>query len=198
MQIALEQAFVQEDYAKNRLGKINPLLSSDSLKIQVNEKLVKLDPHKIEFFLINLFIAVQTVVLQNKPHWVALGINSEDIISKVQHFSEVVLPPFRKRKEYLLSLLAKHEVNSNSIYNKKIFNRVGRGHYQLNAGLQIWCNETWMTIGEIFSNYDLSEKEMKDHQLNKHIKEMNEWTRKYEKNQRENRSAYRSNIPGRK
>ncbi len=180
LQITLGQAFVQIDFARNKLGKIYPLLLSDSLKIQIENKLIKIDPHKIEFFLINLFIAVETVILQKKQFYNVMGINMQDILEKVGEFSEAVLPDYRKRKQYLLSLLSKHEEHSNNVYNKKLFKRVGRGHYRLNPELRIWVNEEWMTIEEMFNSYDFSLKEMKNYLTDKHVREMEEWSEKFE------------------
>jgi hypothetical protein len=192
LQIAFLQAFIHTEYARKKLGQIYPLLLSDPLKIQVDYKLIKIDPHKIEFFLINLFIAIQTVVLQTKHYYLSMGINMEDILEKIENFSEAVLPENRKRREYLLALLARHEVQSNNPYNKQIFKRVARGHYTLNPKLKIWCNGRWMTTDEIFESYDVSVKELKNFKMDKHIKEMEEWTRKFEqeKHKRERNGYY--------
>jgi hypothetical protein len=185
------QSFIHHDYAGKKLGQIYPLLLSDSLKLQVDQKLIKIDPHKIEFFLINLFIAIQTVVLQTKHYHMAMGVNMEDVLENIEHFSGVVLPEYRKRRTYLLSLLSKHEVQSNNPYNKQIFKRVERGHYTLNPKLKIWCNNRWMTTDEIFENYDVSVKEIKNYKMEKHIKEMEEWTRKFEQEkQKRERNGY--------
>ena len=160
IQIAFEQAFVLPDYARNKLGKIYPLLLSDSLKIQVDGRLIKIDSHKIEYLLINLFIAVQSVILQKKHYYQAMGIKIDDIIGNIQQFSEAVIPQYRKRREYLLSILAKHEVDSNNPYNKKIFKRIERGNYLLYPGLQIMYNEKWISVQSITGNQDISEDEI--------------------------------------
>ncbi len=181
IQIALEQAFVLPDYAKNKLGKIYPLLLSDSMKIQVGGHLIKIDSHKIEYLLINLFVAVQSVILQKKRHYQSMGINMDDIIGNIQHFSEAVIPQYRKKREYLLALIARHEVNSKNPYNKKIFKRIDRGNYLLNPGLQILCNEQWMSVSGIFGNQDISEDEIKKRSLEKQKKEFEEYRKKIEK-----------------
>ncbi len=161
VQIILGQAFVLEDYAKYKAGKIYPLLLTDSIKIQVDGRLVKIDSHKIEYFLINLFIAIQSSIIQTKRITDALGVNTSDFLANIQHFSNAILPEFRKRKEYMLSLLSRHEVNSNSPYNKKIFSRVERGHYVLNPALQIWSNDQWLSVSYIFDAYDISLDDLK-------------------------------------
>jgi len=174
IQIAFEQAFILPDYAKNKLGKIFPLLLSDSMKIQVDGRLIKIDSHKIEYLLINLFIAVQSVILRKKRHYQTMGILIDDIISNIQHFSEAVIPQYRKRREYLLSLFAKHEVDGNNPYNKKIFKRIARGNYLLNPGLQILYSEQWISVSSITGNQDVSEEEIIKHSVEKQKKEWEE------------------------
>ena len=181
IQIALEQAFVLPDYAKNKLGKIFPLLLTDSMKIQTEGHLIKIDSHKIEYLLINLFIAVQSVILRQKRHYQYMGIKIDDIIGNIQHFSESVIPQYRKKREYLLSLLAKHEVDGKNPYNKKIFKRVERGNYVLNPGLQILSDQQWISVRTISVNQDISEEEIIKHSVEKQRKEFEEFRKKMEK-----------------
>ncbi len=191
IQISLEQAFVLPDYAKNKLGNIFPLLLSDSMKIQVNERLIKIDSHKIEYLLINLLIAVQSVILRKKSHFQSLGVRIDDIIDSLQNFSEAVIPRYRKKREYLLSLFAKHEVDSNNQYNKKIFKRIARGNYILNPEMQILYNDQWVSVRSITGSQDVSEEEIIQHSLEKQKKEWEEYLIKYEiqKKKRERRSG---------
>ena len=181
IQIALEQAFVLPDYARNKLGKIFSILLTDSMKIQVDGHLIKIDSHKIEYLLINLFIAVQPVILRKKRHYQSMGIRIDDIVDNLQYFSEAVITKNRKKREYLLSLLAKHEVDSNNPYNKKLFKRIERGSYLLNPGLQIMYNEQWTAVSSISGNQDISEDEIREHSLEKQKREFEEHRKKFEK-----------------
>jgi len=184
IQIAFEQAFVLPDFAKNKLGKIYPLLLTDSMKIQVDGHLIKIDSHKIEFLLINLFVAVQSVILQKKSYYQSMGILVDDITGSIQYFSDAVIQKNRKKREYLLSLFAKHEVDSNNQYNKKIFKRVGRGSYVLNPMMQILYNEQWMSVSAISENQDISEDEIRKNSLEKHKRELEEYRKKIEKDKK--------------
>jgi len=84
--------------------------------------LIKIDSHKIEYLLINLFIAVQSMILQTKQYHEEMGVKLDDLIGNIQHFSEGVMPAYRKKREYLRSILAKHELDSQNPYNKKSLN----------------------------------------------------------------------------
>ncbi len=54
----------------------------------------------------------------------------------------------RKKRTYMLALLAKHEIESNNPYNKKIFKRISRGNYQLNPDLSILIDGNWVSNKE--------------------------------------------------
>ena len=151
------------------------------MKIQVDGHLVKIDSNKIEYLLINLFVAVQSVILQKKSYYQSMGILVDDIIGNIQYFSEAVIQKNSKKREYLLSLFAKHEADSNNQYNKKIFKRVGRGCYVLNPMMQILYNEQWMSVSAISGNQDFSEDEIRKNSLEKHKRELEEYRKKIEK-----------------
>jgi hypothetical protein len=181
IRIALQQGFLLPDYARNKLGKIYSLLLSDSLKIQVDGQLIKIDSHKIEYLLINLFIAVQSMIIQTKQYHEEMGVKVDDLIGNIQHFSVAVMPAYRKKREYLLSLLAKHELGSLNQYNKKIFKRISRGYYLLNPELKILHNEEWTSIAGIFESHDLSHAEIREQAWKKAVKEAEEHRKKMEK-----------------
>lgn len=181
VQIALEQGFMLPDYAKKKLGRIYPLLLSDSMKIHIDGHLIKIDSHKVEYLLINLFAAVQSVIVQTKEYYEDIGVRVDDLLGNIQHFSGAILPPHRKKREYLLSLLAKHEVESNNPYNKKIFKRISRGCYVLNPGLEIQCNEQWISMSDILRIQEISEEEIKKQAWQKAVKETEERRKKLAK-----------------
>ena len=181
IQIALEQAFLSPDYAKNKLGKIYDLLLSESMKIEAEGYLVKIDSHKVEYLLVNLFAVVQPMILQKKLFHEEMGIKVDDLIGNLQHFSDAVLPPHRKKREYLLSLLAKHEMNSSNPYNKKIFKRISRGNYQLNPSLSLLIDDQWISVADLFKSRDLSEEEIREHAWQREVKEMEAYRKKIDK-----------------
>jgi len=181
IQIAFLQAFINRDYAKNQLGKIYPLLLSDSLNLQIGGRLTKIDPHKVEFMALHLFLAVQSAIQQSKNHWQAIGVQVNDFIDKLQDFPVIVVPLHRKKREYWLAILSKHEAEGNNPYNKKIFKRVERGVYILNPALQIRYLDSWVPVDEIINCQGISIDDMINHSVEKHVKETAEFNRKWEK-----------------
>ncbi|HEX5554072.1 MAG TPA: hypothetical protein VFX43_12580, partial [Chitinophagaceae bacterium] len=63
---------------------------------------------------------------------------SMDMIMRfIIHVPDEVLPPYRKKRSYVNSILAMHEVDRDHPYNKQAFKRVDRGCYSLNPVLAI-------------------------------------------------------------
>jgi len=184
VQIAIQQAFVNTDYAKTKLGKIYPMLLSASLGIQVQGQLIKIDPHKAEFLMVNLFIAMQSSIMQTKHHFQAQGLLVDDLLSHIREFPESVLLAYRKKREYWLALLAKHETGSNNPYNKKLFYRVQRGAYILNSSMQIRFVDTWMPVHEIINSQGISLNDIMTHSVEKQQKKIEESKRRWEKEQK--------------
>ncbi len=181
VQIALQQAFVNPEYARNKLGRIYPLLLSASLNIQVNKQLIKIDPHKSEFLMVNLFIAVQSSIMQTKQYYQAQGLMVDDILGHIRDFPENVLPAYRKKREYWLALLAKHEILSNNPYCKKLFSRVQRGSYILNSSMLIRSGENWIPVHEMINSQGISVNDIMAHSEEKQRKKWEENQRKWEK-----------------
>ncbi|NQV01134.1 MAG: hypothetical protein HQ542_00680 [Bacteroidia bacterium] len=181
VQIALQQAFVNREYAKHQLGKIYPMLLSDALSVQVDGQLIKIDPHKIEFLMVHLFIAVQSIIIQSKHHYQAYGIRVDDFLENIEGFPENVLPAYRKKREYWLALLAKHEIESRNPYNKRLFHRVERGVYILNPHMLIRYRDSWTPVKDIIDSQGFNLQDLQEHSMDKQRKEMEEWKRKYEK-----------------
>jgi len=147
VQLALKLAYLQENYRKKVLPEIYPLIVTDNIKLKVNDQLVKLDNHKIEYFLVNFFIAIQPEILKKqKHHFYYSGVTLNDYIDILEEFPENVLFDYRKKRSYLNANLAKNEVNRDDPYNKKLFLRLERGYYVLNPEMEIYINNRWMNI----------------------------------------------------
>lgn len=181
IQLALMQAFIDPVYTKQKLGQIYPLLLSDPIHIQVDNRLIKIDPQKVEFFILQFFIAIQSVVQQNKKVFEEIGIRVDDFIEKLRDFPENILPAYRKKREYWLAILAKHEKNSNNPYCKRLFARLERGVYILNPAILIRIGEQWINLGDIIENQGISHQEIEEHRKEKILRIMEENRLQYEK-----------------
>ncbi|MDX8128062.1 UvrD-helicase domain-containing protein [Methylomonas sp. OY6] len=150
-QIALAQSDRSEAYAKKKVAEFYLHLKPNSMSIQVDGKLVKLDKHTMEFFLLNLMIALFYRVMPFKLHYRIEGFSTQDFIDAVQHIPTTILPERRKQRAYLSSILAKNEIDKDDKHNRKLFYRVMRGAYIFNPKLAIRVEGEWVNIYDLLS-----------------------------------------------
>ncbi|GJL72467.1 MAG: hypothetical protein NMNS01_16660 [Nitrosomonas sp.] len=150
-QIALAQTERSESYAKKKLADIYEQLEPTSMNIQVDGRLIKLDKHSMEFFMLNLMIALFCRVMPKKMTYRPAGFSTQDFIDAVQHIPNSILPERRKKRAYLSSILAKNEINKVDKHNRKLFYRVLRGAYIFNPGLALKVEGEWINIYDLLT-----------------------------------------------
>ncbi|WP_374088616.1 UvrD-helicase domain-containing protein [Methylomicrobium lacus] len=150
-QIALAQADRSDAYAKKKLAAIYDLLEPTSMSIQVEHRLIKLDKSSMEFFLLNLMIALFYRVMPRKMVYRLEGFGTQEFIDAIQHIPPGILPERRKQRAYLSAILAKNEVDKDDKYNRKLFYRVMRGAYIFNPNLAIRVEGEWVNIYDLLS-----------------------------------------------
>lgn len=150
-QIALAQTARSESYAKKKLADIYEQLEPTSMSIQIDDRLIKLDKHIMEFFMLNLMIALSYRVMPKRKHTWITGFTSQHFIDAVQHIPYCVLPERRKQRAYLSSILSKNEINKDDRYNRKLFYRVMRGTYVFNPGMALKVEEEWINIYDLLA-----------------------------------------------
>lgn len=182
---AIFQAFKSKGYVQNLTFFYNNLVS-DNIKIKIDNKLIKIDKQKFEYFLLNFFISLQAVSIEwNKDDFAKLlGMSAGNIKENVLNYPENMLPNYRKNQTYISAMLAKNEINSSNPYNRKLFFRTIRGCYVLNPALDVFVNETWINVYELTSqNKDQISTE--DNRLKNNLIRMKEWVKEMEKNEPE-------------
>ncbi|EGW23847.1 ankyrin repeat domain-containing protein [Methylobacter tundripaludum] len=148
-QVALSQTDRSDAYAKKKLADIYELLEPTSMSIQVDGRLVKLDKHSMEFFMLNLMIALFYRVMPNKMTYRLDGFATQDFIDAVQHIPHCVLPERRKQRAYLSSILSKNEIDKDDKHNRKLFYRVKHGAYIFNPRLALKVEDEWVNIYDL-------------------------------------------------
>lgn len=115
-----------------------------AISLQLNKRLIKLDVKRMEFFLINAMIAInqKNRFIHHCDGLWTFRVN--DFLESLVDFPEIIIPDKRKRRAYLSSILAKHEIHRNDIYNKQLFVRIMRGSYILNPELMLKIEGGWL------------------------------------------------------
>jgi len=95
-------------------------------------------------------MALQDAIINNsRGHWEEKGVKAADLEKVISPYPEDIMPDYRKKRNYISSLLAKNEIDSNNPYNNGLFLRVERGYYCLNPNLSVWVEDKWVNIYEL-------------------------------------------------
>lgn len=150
-QIALSIAGRDESYARKRLIEIYDYLEPTSMSIQIDGCLVKLDKHQMEFFMLNMMIALFYRVLPQRIRNMGSAFSTQDFIDAMAHMPNSILPERRKQRAYLSSILSKNEIDKDEKNNRKLFYRVKHGSYLFNPNLSIKIEDEWINIYDLLS-----------------------------------------------
>ncbi|HHF9513972.1 TPA: hypothetical protein ACPTPS_004924, partial [Escherichia coli] len=152
-------------YAQQKSAQLYTLLKPESLSLQVDGRLIKLDNRQMAMFLVLLMQALFHTHLGGALVF-SEACSAARLAECVAHLPEALLPGRRKRRSYISSQLSQHEVNSKHPYGKKLFLRLNHGQYILNPGLKIRQGERWCAVYALQSPEDLG------HDLQTYLQDM--------------------------
>ena len=120
------------------------IIKPHSIVVTVSNRRLTLGSHSMAFFLV---LAMRCIVQEldkkvsfeyngTTPTVVIPGsFTMDDVMKCVECIPDEILPVYRKQRAYVNSVLASHEVDKDSPYNKMLFKRKSRGRYELNNSL---------------------------------------------------------------
>jgi len=158
-QIALSKTSADKKYAQKKLSSIYEHLEPTSMSMQVDGRLIKLDKHLMEFFMLNLMMALYYRVLPEKIIDNAGAFSTQNFMDAVKYIPNSILPERRKKRAYLSSILSKNEMDREGAYNRKLFYRVKRGSYLFNPNLAIKVEDEWVNIYDLLPLSKLSHQQ---------------------------------------
>ena len=129
---------------KNTLLQYWPLVKPTSLSLQEESRRLNIGAQSMAFFLlvcmrcINQEMANKITVKFHddaRQDLITGEFSMDDVMKFVECMPDEILPPYRRQRSYVNSVLASHEINKDSPSNKKLFKRVSRGCYILNPSL---------------------------------------------------------------
>ena len=155
-QLSLHQSYIDQVYAKKNIGKIYPLLRTDSIKVKVFNQLLKINNHLMEYFMLNFMLATlrdfATVKIQrNIP-----GYDTADFLALLPNYPDHVMPAYRKQRPYLSSILSKNEIYRKDPYNRRLFIRIRQGYYLPNPVMEVQVGEGWANVYDLMGMEELA------------------------------------------
>ena len=118
-----------------------------SMTVQTSFQRFVLGGHSMAYFLLVCMQAASEETASNVVFTPAEGnpgtekklaaFNTQVFLRLFQYLPDEILPPYRKKRAYISSILALNEVDKDSPYSKHVFQRVGHGWYTINPDLKI-------------------------------------------------------------
>ena len=147
---ALREAFRDPQFARGPFAALYELLALASIDVNTGERLVRIDRHLSEYFLLQTLWTLfksRFTHRQRHPH---AAFETQAILDAWQHLPANVVRPERNKRQSLSGVLARNEVERDYAYNRALFMRVAQGWYQFNPKLSVrrrqGAEETWTPI----------------------------------------------------
>ena len=112
-----------------------------ALVYETGKRQIRAGSHSMLFFLIILLRNVSindtenTLRKNDGTHEVPV-FTMDDLVELTSFFPDEILPPYRKKRSYINSIMAQNEISKSDLpYCKETFRRVGRGMYILNMDI---------------------------------------------------------------
>ncbi|MDD9963355.1 MAG: hypothetical protein OXU70_14825 [Gammaproteobacteria bacterium] len=158
-QIMLQEATVDERYAKRAAPGLHRLLAPASTTVMVDNRLLKLDSHKVEFLFVQLMVALfHTRLPFNVMCWQP-GFKAADLAELLSLLPRSAVPERLTKRAYISGVLARNEVDRDYAYNRRIFRRTSHGVYILNPRMSFRISDEWFPVYKLldpqaFFNFD--------------------------------------------
>ncbi len=150
LRVALAAWFDQRGVKAADFQKVWEPLATAPLKVKLGDRMVKLDPSSGEWFLVQLCLVQVRRMVDGAARQGALPlIDAPGLVRLVAGLPPAIQAAYRRRREYLSSLLAKNELGSTNPYSRRLFLRVRRGAYALCPALEVEVKGAWVPVGDL-------------------------------------------------
>jgi len=165
LQLAILKSYLDAAFKQKVINRFYQVLKGESIKVKIDNRLIKIDNHQAEFLMLNFMIAVLRTHLIKATNtgnsWfrdrmaIRPAFQTLDFADFFEGLSSQVIPDYRRKRPYLSSILAKNELNKEEKHNKKLFVRLKIGMYLPNPLLEILIDEEWINIYDLIDLNDI-------------------------------------------
>ena len=137
---ALQMVLLGYDLEYFKLPRLKPLYErflTPHIKCISHQRLHKISVKSMEYFLVNYVMAIRDEVISLDDPPALQGLRMDDFMDSIEWMPDSILPPYRRKRQYVNSILSKNEIDRNEKYNRQLFKRKSRGCYNLFEGLEI-------------------------------------------------------------
>ncbi len=148
LHLALARAAEDTAYAESALPGLWSLLAPTSVSLRIEERLVKVDAHLIEYVLFQLMYALQREHLCSPLGW-RRGMRAGHLLDAAERLPAEAVRPDKRRRQYLSGVLSRNEVGRDYPYNRRLFLRLSHGHYVLNPGIELRTGDGFTPVYDV-------------------------------------------------
>ncbi len=139
---ALERFLDDPAHTEHHLDALYPLLSPPVLDVQTAGRLVRLERHQGEYWLLGVMLAsykrlYSQLVPNPQIHRNLKGFCADHLMRHAERLPDSVLRPERRRRTYFNGVLARAEVHSRYQPSRQLWLRTQNGYYVLNPEMQL-------------------------------------------------------------
>lgn len=151
---AVGRAMREAPFTHSGLPALFELLAPPALDVQTEGRLVRLERHQGEYWVLMLMLAglktqwSQCVARRQEPFKALAGFFADQLHDVLQELPAWLWPEPRRKRSYVNQVLARAEVHSSYQPARRLWVRTRNGHYFPNPQLQLRAGEGWQPVYE--------------------------------------------------
>lgn len=151
---AVAHAMREAAFAGSGLPALFDLLAPPALDVQTQGRLVRLERHQGEYWLLTLMLAglktqwSQCVTRRLEPYKYATGFFADQLHDVLQELPAWLWPEARRKRTYVNQVLARAEVHSGYQPARRLWVRTKNGYYFPNPQMSLRVGEGWQPVYE--------------------------------------------------
>lgn len=151
---AVGRAMREAAFAGTGLAALFERLAPPALDVQTEGRLVRLERHQGEYWLLTLMLAglktqwSRCVTRRLEPYRYLSGFFADQLHDVLQELPPWLWPEPRRKRSYVNQVLARAEVRSSYLPARRLWVRAKNGHYFPNPQLQLRAGEGWQPVYE--------------------------------------------------
>jgi hypothetical protein len=151
---AVGRAMREAAFAGSGLPALFDLLAPPALDVQTDGRLVRLERHQGEYWLLTLMLAglktqwSQCITRRLEPYRYLSGFFADQLHDVLQELPAWLWPDARRKRTYINQVLARAEVHSSYQPARRLWVRTKNGHYFPNPAMQLRVDEGWQPVYE--------------------------------------------------
>ncbi len=151
---AVSRAMQDAAFAGSGLSALFELLAPPALDVQTEGRLVRLERHQGEYWMLTLMLAglktqwSQCVTRRQEPYKVLPGFFADQLHDVLQELPAWLWPEPRRKRSYVNQVLARAELRSSYQPARRLWVRTKNGHYFPNPQMQLRVGDGWQPVYE--------------------------------------------------